>query len=168
MALRATRKKLLWTGRRLPVNQSGDATAGYVSLEALQEVKIQTSGLSAEFGRTQGGVFNYIMKSGANQIHGSAFGALRNEALNANSFANNFRGVARPLDRKQNYAFSFGGPVVIPKLYNGHNKTFFYSSYERYHESTFSLGAPTLTSPVPDFYKGDFSRLLGPPLAPMH
>jgi hypothetical protein len=155
-------KETLVDGATVTVNQSGDATAGYVSLEALQEVKIQTSGLSAEFGRTQGGVFNYIMKSGANQIHGSAFGALRNEALNANSFANNFRGVARPLDRKQNYAFSFGGPVVIPKLYNGHNKTFFYSSYERYHESTFSLGAPTLTSPVPEFYKGDFSRLLGP------
>ena len=154
-------KETLVDGATVTVNQSGDATAGYVSLEALQEIKIQTSGLSAEFGRTQGGVFNYIMKSGANQVHGSAFGALRNEDLNANSFANNFRGTPRPLDRKQNYAFSFGGPVVIPKIYNGHNKTFFYGAYERYHESTFSLGAPARTVPIPDFYKGDFSRLLG-------
>lgn len=154
-------KETLVDGATVTVNQSGDGTAGYVSLEALQEVKVQTAGLSAEFGRTQGGVFNYIMKSGTNEVHGSVFGALRNEALNANSFANNFRGISRPLDRKYNYAFSLGGPVVIPKLYDGHNKTFIFGAYERYHEQTLSLGAPSSSVPIPDFYSGDFSRLLG-------
>ena len=155
-------KDVLLEGATSTANQSGDDIASYVSLEALQEVKVQTSGLSAEFGRTQGGIFNLVMKSGTNQIHGSAFGALRNEALNANSFANNARGVPRAKDRENNYAFSFGGPVWVPKIYNGHNKTFFYASYEHYSIVDWSLSAPNKTEPVPDFYQGDFSRLLGP------
>jgi hypothetical protein len=56
-------------------------------MESLQEFRIQTSGMSAEYGRAQAGVFNYVMKSGTNEIHGSAYGMLRNEALNANTFA---------------------------------------------------------------------------------
>ena len=155
-------KDVLLEGATSTANQSGDNVASYVSLEALQEVKVQTSGLSAEFGRTQGGIFNLVMKSGSNQIHGSAFGALRNEALNANTFSNNFRGVPRAKDREKNYAFSFGGPLVIPKLYNGRNKTFFYTSYEKYAIVDLTEGAPNKTEPIPDFYKGDFSRLLGP------
>ena len=155
-------KDVLLEGATSTANQSGDDIASYVSLEALQEVKVQTSGLSAEFGRTQGGIFNLVMKSGSNQIHGSVFGALRNEALNANSFANNARGVPRAKDRENNYAFSFGGPVVLPKVYNGNNKTFFYTSYERYSIVDWSMSAPNKTEPVPEFYQGDFSRLLGP------
>lgn len=99
-------KDVLLEGATSTANQSGDDIASYVSLEALQEVKVQTAGLSAEYGRTQGGIFNLVMKSGTNQIHGSAFLALRNEALNANSFANNARGLARATDRQKNYAFS--------------------------------------------------------------
>lgn len=155
-------KEVLLEGASSTANQSGDGTASYVSLEALQEVKIQTSGLSAEYGRTQGGVFNFIMKSGSNQIHGSAFGSMRNEALNANTFANNARGAARAVDRKKNYAFSFGGPVWVPKVYDGHNKTFFYGAYERYSETSWNLGSPSKTAPLPEYYQGDFSRLLGP------
>jgi hypothetical protein len=155
-------KEVLLEGASSTANQSGDGTASYVSVEALQEVKIQTSGLSAEYGRTQGGVFNFIMKSGSNQVHGSAFGSMRNEALNANTFANNARGTPRAVDRKKNYAFSFGGPAWIPKVYNGHNKTFFYAAYERYSETSWNLGSPNKSAPIPDYYQGDFSRLLGP------
>ena len=155
-------KDVLLEGATSTANQSGDDIASYVSLEALQEVKIQTSGLSAEFGRTQGGIFNLVMKSGTNDVHGSAFGALRNEILNANTFANNGRGIPRAKDRENNYAFSLGGPVWLPKIYNGHNKTFIYGSYERYSIVDWSLSAPNKTEPVPDFYQGDFSRLLGP------
>ena len=81
-----------------------------VSMEAVGEFKMQTSGMSAEYGRSAGGIYNYVMKSGTNEFHGTAYGSLRNEALNANSFANNARGVDRPLDRKQNYAFSYRRP----------------------------------------------------------
>jgi hypothetical protein len=155
-------KEVLLEGASSTANQTGDGVASYVSIEALQEVKIQTSGLSAEYGRTQGGVFNFVMKSGTNELHGSAFGALRNEDLNANTFANKARGIPRAIDRKKNYAFSAGGPVWIPKIYNGRNKTFFYAAYEHYSDTTWSLGSPNKTVPIPDFYQGDFSRLLGP------
>ena len=129
-------KETLLDGATVTTYLSGHFGESSVSVEAIQQFKIQTSGMSAEFGRTQAGVFNYVMKSGANQIHGSVFGELRNEALDANSFVNNSRGTPRALDRKQNYAFSFGGPVYVPKVYNGKNKSFFYASYERYRERT--------------------------------
>jgi hypothetical protein len=155
-------KDVLLEGATSTANQSGDDIASYVSLEALQEVKVQTSGLSAEFGRTQGGIFNLVMKSGTNQVHGSAFGALRNEVFNANTFGNNARGTPRAKDREHNYAFSMGGPVWLPKVYDGHNRTFFYAAYEKYSIVDWSSGAPSKTEPVPEFYQGDFSRLLGP------
>jgi hypothetical protein len=155
-------KDVLLEGATSTANQSGDDIASYVSLEALQEVKVQTSGFSAEYGRAQGGIFNLVMKSGTNQIHGSAFGALRNEDLNANTFSNNAHGLPRAKDREKNYAFSFGAPVWVPKVYNGHDKTFFYASYERYSITDWALSAPNKTEPVPEFYQGDFSRLLGP------
>ena len=154
-------KEMLVDGASVTANQGGDYTAGFVSIEALQEVKIQTTGISAEFGRTQGGVFNFVMKSGSNQIHGSAFTSVHNEVFNANTFQNNAAGLQRATDRKIDYAGSLGGPVVIPRVYNGRNRTFFYISHERYKERSFGLSAPNRTEPIPAFYNGDFSRLLG-------
>ena len=154
-------KEMIVDGASVTANQGGDYTAGFVSIEALQEVKIQTTGLSAQFGRTQGGVFNFVMKSGTNQMHGSAFTSIHNEAFNANTFQNNAAGLPRGTDRKIDYAGSFGGAVVIPKIYNGHNKTFFFTSHEHYRERSFGLSAPNRTEPLPAFYNGDFSRLLG-------
>jgi hypothetical protein len=83
-------KEVLLDGASVTTNRGGAFGESSVSLEAVQEFKIQTSGMSAEFGRMQAGVFNFIMKSGTNEIHGSAYGAFRNEALNANSWVNNF------------------------------------------------------------------------------
>ena len=154
-------KATLLDGATVTTYLSGHFQEGSVSTEALQEFKIQTTGMAAEFGRSQGGIFNYVMKSGANEIHGSAYGSLRNEALNANTFVNKARGIKRTVDREQNYAGSFGGPVYLPKLYDGRNRTFFYTAYERYRQRTGGFSAPTLTEPVPEFYAGDFSRLLG-------
>ena len=118
--------------------------------------------MSAEFGRAQAGVFNYVMKSGANQLHGSVYGALRNEAFNANTAANKAVGRPRGLDRRQNFAFSGGAPIIIPKIYNGKNKTFFYSTFEEYRERLGGFASPNTTAPQPEFLNGDFSRLLGP------
>lgn len=154
-------KETLVDGASVTVNQGGDFGPMAVSVEALQEVRFQTSGMSAEYGRTQSGVFNYVMKSGTNQVHGSLYGGLRNEAFNANTFANKARGVRRPQDRKLNYAGSAGGPIYIPKIYDGRNRTFFYFSHERYRERNYGLSSPNRTSPIPAFYEGDFSRLLG-------
>ena len=158
-------KDTLLDGASVTTYMAGAFSHVMVSVEAMEELNVQTNGLSAEFGRSQGGIFNFGMKSGANQIHGSAYGALHNEALDANTFSNKARGVNRSQDRKQNYAFSFGGPVYIPKLYNGHDKTFFYVAYERYRERSLGFGSPSVTLPQPEFYDGDFSRLLGKVLA---
>ena len=154
-------KDVLLDGASATTFLGGDFSTGAVSVEAVGEMKIITSGMSAEFGRTGGGLFSFVMKSGTNQIHGSAFGLLRNEALNSNGFSNNFYGAKRPLDRKQDLGFSFGGPVYVPKVYNGRNRTFFYTTYERYRERSWGFGAPSRTVPIPDFYEGNFSRLLG-------
>lgn len=158
-------KDTLLDGASVTTYMAGAFSHVMVSVEAMQELNVQSNGLSAEFGRSQGGIFNFGMKSGANEIHGSAYGALHNEALDANTFSNKARGARRGQDRKQNFAFSFGGPVYIPKLYNGHNKTFFYVAYERYRERSLGFGSPSVTLPQPEFYDGDFSRLLGKVLA---
>ena len=152
----------LLDGAPVTTNRAGHFGEQSISMEAIQELKVQTSGISAEFGRMQAGVFNYVMKSGTNEWHGSAFGALRNEALNANTFVNNFRGVPRAMDRQQDFAFSGGGPVRIPWIYDGRNRSFFYAAYERWRHRDFGFGAPNATVPLPEFYEGDFSRLLGP------
>jgi hypothetical protein len=142
---------------------NGDASNdGTLSLEALSEVKLQTSGLSAEFGRFQGGLFNFVMKSGTNEIHGSAYGGIQNEALNANTFANNALGAPRPPNRQRDWGGSFGGPVYLPKLYDGRNRTFFYFAYEKYSHKDHNLGT-RITQPLPEFYDGNLSRLLGSP-----
>jgi hypothetical protein len=151
-------------GATITTYRGGDPRDGAFSPEAVQEFKVQTSGMSAEFGRTSTSIFNYVLKSGANQLHGSVFASFRNEDLNTNTFANKARGLPRSLDRKQDVAGSFGGPVYIPKVYDGHNKTFFYATYELYRERTPGVGAPSVTEPIPAFYNGDFSRLLGPSL----
>jgi len=153
-------KEVLLDGASVTTYLAGHFGESSVSLEALQEFKIQTSGLSAEYGRTGGGVFNFAMRSGQNVLHGSAFGQLRNEALNANSFINNATGRPRPLERRFNYGGSIGGPVVIPKLYNGRDKTFFFVALEKYRERQLAFGAPSRTVPQLEMYDGNLSKLL--------
>jgi hypothetical protein len=86
---------------------------------------------------------------------------MRNEALDANTFTNNFHGTTRPLDHLFDYAFSFGSPMYIPKLYNGKNRSFFHATYERYEHRQIGRGATTQSFPTPVEYSGNFSALLG-------
>lgn len=154
-------KSSLLDGATVDLEKPGHLGESSVSMEAVQEFKAQTSAISAEFGRTQGAVFNYVMKSGTNEWHGSAYGLLRNEAFNANTFANNALGKRRDRDRKWDYALSGGGPIRLPRVYDGRNRSFFYVAWERYHEDNNVYGAPNVTVPLPEFFDGDFSRLLG-------
>jgi hypothetical protein len=128
------------------------------SVEALQEFKVTTSTVPAEFGRTSGGVESFATRSGTNSYHGAAYDIFRNEDLNANSWFNNLQGQPRNLDRKNDYGGTFGGPVRIPKLYDGRDKTFFFFSWEQYRQTQGS----TITSTVPTDAErqGDFSSLL--------
>lgn len=132
------------------------------SVEALQEFKVTTSTVPAEFGRTSGGVESFVTKSGVNTFHGTAYDLFRNEDLNANSWFNNLQHQPRNVDKKNDYGGSFGGPVWIPKLYNGHDKTFFFFSWEQYRQNQGSTS--TSTVPTDAERAGDFSSLLGAPL----
>lgn len=95
-------------------------------VEALQEFKVQTSSYSAEFGRGNGAVINAVIKSGTNDLHGSIYEFFRNDALDAK---NHFDLSKQPYKQNQ-FGGTFGGPVILPHLYNGHDKTFFFVDYE--------------------------------------
>lgn len=102
----------------------------YPSVDAISEFKVSRSNYSPEFGRSASGQINVITRSGANSFHGSLYEFFRNDALNANSSINNHNGVSRPVLRYNDFGGTFGGPVRIPGLYNGTNKTYFFFSEE--------------------------------------
>lgn len=123
-------------------------------VEALTEFTLQSSNFSAEFGQVQGGLFNFTSKSGTNEIHGSAYSYFRNEGLNAHSPFTHLRGKSRAED----WGFTLGGPVYIPKIYNGRNKTFFFVNWERYQ--TQGQASSFITLPTAAMRNGDFSSVL--------
>src|SRR5689334_14836766 len=106
-----------------------DPAMNGVSVEGMEEFKVQSSGYSAEYGRTSNGVINWVTKSGTNQVHGSAFVFNRNEFFNARGFT--FTASKRPIVRQWNPGGSFGGPIYIPKVFDGRNKAFFFFAFER-------------------------------------
>ena len=114
-----------------PVNGSYiNITALIPSQDSLQEFKVATNNLSPEYGRFAGGVVNFTTKSGSNQIHGSAYEFLRNADLDANTFFNNSNGTPVGAFTQNQFGVNLGGPVYIPKVYDGRNKTFFFVNYE--------------------------------------
>lgn len=128
------------------------------SVEALGEFRIETSTMPAEYGRTTGGIEIFSTKAGTNTYHGTAYDLFRNEDLDANSWYNNYQGLPRPLDKQNDYGGALGGPVVIPKLYNGRNKTFFFFSWEQYRQN--QGGDSVTTVPTVAQKTGDFSSTL--------
>ncbi len=131
------------------------------SVEAISEFKVSTSTYSASYGRTSGGVQSFSTKAGTNSYHGTAFDLLRNDKLDANSWDNNFHGAPKPRDHQNDFGGSLGGPVRVPKLYNGHDKTFFFFSWEQYRNNQGTTNVTTL--PTDAERTGDFSALLGAP-----
>lgn len=113
-----------------PAQTALGTTQSLASLDALQEFKVQTSTYSAEYGRQPGGQIELTTRSGTNSIHGSLFDYFRNEALDANDWFFNEQGIARQPLRQNDFGGTFGGPVEIPKVYDGKDKTFFFVSYE--------------------------------------
>jgi hypothetical protein len=123
------------------------------AVEAVQEFKIQTNLYSADIGRNSGAVVDVITKSGTNQLHGSLFEFLRNSAMDSRNFFSP-KGTAFPTFRLNQFGGSFGGPVVIPKLYNGHDRTFFFVDYEGYRRDSQNLllgNVPTVRMRNGDF-----------------
>jgi hypothetical protein len=125
-------------------------------LESIEEFKVITNSMSAEFGSSGGGYLTAVTKSGTNQLHGSFYEFLRNDKLNANSFTNNLNGVARGVVRHNEYGGTLGGPVYIPGLYSGRDKTFFFVAIEQVKDRS----PQTVINTVPTALEriGDFSQ----------
>jgi hypothetical protein len=131
------------------------------SVEAVQEISVQTSNFQAEYGQVAGGLFNFTTRSGTNQLHGSAYGYFVNEALHAGRpYTDDGSGRhIRPKDRKQDYGASLGGPLYIPKVYDGRNRTFFFANIEKYVNRG-SIAGNFASVPTQAFRDGDFSSIL--------
>jgi hypothetical protein len=151
---------------RMDTSSAFDQTAP--SVEALADFKVMVSTIPADYGRTSGGIESFGTRSGSNSFHGAAFELFRNTALDANSWYNDWVNAnasilgftaPKPSDHKNDYGGTFGGPVWIPKLYDGRNKTFFFFAWEQYRQKVGS----TVTSTLPTMAErqGDFSALLG-------
>lgn len=128
----------------------------FPSVDAVQEFRVQTNNYSAEFGRSGGAVVNLIYKSGTNDFRGSLFEFLRNSKLDANDFFANSRGLPLASFKRNQFGASVGGPVTIPKVYNGRNRTFFFFAYEGLRQRS----AANLLNSVPTAEQraGDFTR----------
>ena len=129
------------------------------SIDSMQEYTMQTSNFAAEYGNVGGGLFNFTSRSGTNQYHGSAYEYYTNEDMNAGQpFTNSGHGhLLRPKYRRNDWGESIGGPVFIPKLYNGRNKTFFFFNIEEIRNT--NPNSPTqATVPTAAMRSGDFSQ----------
>src|SRR5262249_33397402 len=125
-------------------------------VDATQEFRVQTNNYAAEFGRSSGAVVNISIKSGTNQLHGSLYEFLRNDHLDANDFFQNRAGQGRPKLTFNQYGFAVGGPVYLPHLYKGNDKTFFFVNFEGFRQR--QAQALTTTVPTVAQLQGDFSR----------
>ncbi|MBN1566456.1 MAG: TonB-dependent receptor [Acidobacteria bacterium] len=129
------------------------------SVDSVEETAVQTSNYAAEYGQAGGGILNMTMRSGTNALHGSVFDYMRHENLNAMPPYQKPPAYKKAEDRQQDWGFNVGGPVYIPKVYDGRNKTFFFYSYER--NSVTTNASATYTMPTAAFRNGDFSAVLG-------
>lgn len=135
------------------------ATVYVPSVDAVQEFKVQNNSFTAQYGWSSGNVINVVTKSGTNAFHGSAYEFYRNSVMDANLYFNNYNHLPRKDYNRNQYGFSAGGPLYIPKLYAQRNKTFLFGLYER-----LSLQTPltvTQTVPTANFRTGNFQALLG-------
>ncbi len=155
-------KEVVLDGTSAVIQIGGHIGESSPPMESVEEFKVMTSGIAAEYGRTGGGVFNFSLKSGTNALHGSTYGYIRNEGLNANTWQNRLMTDAfpnrasefkKPMDRQYVSGVSVGGPILK-------DKTFYFGSFEDYRQSRFVLGPYNATVPTPAFLNGDFSALL--------
>ncbi len=134
----------------------------YVALvpepEAVEEVSIKTSTYDAQYGNSGSGIVSMTFKSGSNDLHGSVYTYQRNGRWNANTFTANRDGVPKGASYTKQYGTQVGGPVFLPKVYNGRNRTFFMWAYEHYNDNV--AASSTFTVPAPEFSQGDFSKLV--------
>lgn len=165
--VRANRSEITLDGStNVAVNNrwGADLMAGWTPpSDVVQEFKVQTTSFDASVGHTQGGVTAITLKSGGNQVHGTGYFSDMEKVLDANLFFANKAGQPRGDFVYRNWGASLTGPVYIPKIYNGKDKTFFTYAYEgarEYQPQGAGYGAGTLTVPTVAEKQGDFSALL--------
>ena len=134
---------------------------GQSGVDAIQEVAVQTSNFAAEYGAVGGGIFNATMKSGTNQLHGSVYDYAANDVMNA---AQPYTGLISPT-RRHDYGFTAGGPIWIPKVYDGRNKSFLFFSFEEFRENVIVSTIPaasggTPTVPTDAYRNGNFAQVI--------
>jgi Carboxypeptidase regulatory-like domain len=128
------------------------------SVEGIQEFRILTNSYPAEYGRSGGGVVIMVTKSGTNSPHGSGFEFLRNSTLDANNFFANRSGLPLASFKRNQFGGSFGGPIWLPKIYNGKSRSFFFVDYEGMRLRAAQIA--TYTLPTTLQRQGDFSKTL--------
>ena len=141
-----------------PWYSSGPSTVP--SVDAMQEFKVITSPYDASYGHSASGIVDMGLKSGTNSLRGSVYEFAKRGYMDANSWANNYNGLNRPAHTEDQYGFELDGPVYIPHIYYGRDKTFFMFNFERFKEvlpnyATFDL-------PNPAWLNGDFSGFTDP------
>ncbi len=143
-------------GHSVATNRSADASEAALntpSVESLTEFTVDTNGFKAEYGQAGGGMLTFASKSGTNQFHGSVYDFLRNDAMDARGFF----AAKRSVYRQNDFGFLATGPVIIPKVYDGRNRTFFAVSYEGFRNRV-GANDVILSVPTPEMYRGDFSK----------
>ena len=137
---------------------ANEVIASYVPpTDSTQEFRVQTATYDAQFGNTEGGVTSIVTKGGTNDYHGTAYYWIEPGGWAANDFFGNARAQGRPFTFSNRPGFSVGGPLTIPKVYNGKDKTFFFFSFEQIHDSRPRFDANNIWSPTDALKNGDFS-----------
>ena len=148
-------KEVVFDGGTASGPESGGTLATYPSVEAIGEFKLVSNTFNAEYGRTGGGFEIFTTKSGTNNLHGAAYDYLRNDAFDARGFFSK----TTPVNRQNEFGVNLGGPIYIPKVYNGRNRSFFYFVYGGFRYRAGQTN--NLISVAPTSFKaGDFSRLV--------
>jgi hypothetical protein len=152
------------------IDNNTTATAGGIgvtginytpSVDAIFEFKIKTNNYSAEFGRSAGTIVSATTKSGTNTVSGDCWEFLRNDAMDSNNFFSNVAGTPKQPYKQNQFGCTLGGPIVVPKVYNGRNKTFFFTDYEGLRRAT-SASSTIEDIPPDSFRSGNFSSYAYP------
>jgi Carboxypeptidase regulatory-like domain len=135
---------------------AGDTAEFTPSVDAVSEFRLQTGGLSAAYGGGLTAVANFNIKSGTNQLHGTAYDYVMNSVFNAAGFDNNAYGTPKAPFKQNSFGVAAGGPLLVPKVYNGTNRSFWFFSYEGDRRRTGTISGYR-TLPTSAFKQGDFS-----------